>query len=187
MIELKVCHVCNESLNTDQFPKNRKAKDGLYHKCKACTKLYREANKQKIKECRQKYYKNNTLFVKNKVKKYAENNSEKVKIKNNLDYRKRNRQTMLWDAKRRSKQKNVPFNLTVDDVVIPEFCPILGIPIIVGGQIGPSANSPSLDRKVPEMGYVKGNVHVVSWRANRIKSDSTINELELILKYMRAE
>ena len=39
-------------------------------------------------------------------------------------------------------------------------------------------DSPSLDRIFPESGYTKGNVRVISWRANWIKNNSTIEEIE---------
>lgn len=44
-----------------------------------------------------------------------------------------------------------------------------------------------LDRLVPSKGYVKGNVRWISRRANRIKSDATIDELKKILKYMEEQ
>jgi hypothetical protein len=185
MIELKNCSACKKSLTLDNFPVNKQSKDGKYHKCKPCTKEYRENNREKIRDSRKRYYIDNADFVKAQVKKYITDNKEKVKIRKAIDYRKRHRRTMLTDAKRRARIKNVPFNIELEDIQIPEICPILGIPIIVGGQIGPSINSPSLDRKIPELGYVKGNIHVVSWRANRLKSDSTVPELEMILKYMK--
>jgi len=46
-------------------------------------------------------------------------------------------------------------------------------------------HSPSLDRVVPNLGYVKGNVHVISWRANSLKKNATIEELEKIIQYMK--
>lgn len=58
-----------------------------------------------------------------------------------------------------------------------------------GGKEGDSKhgsdNSPSIDRLVPHKGYVKGNVRVVSNRANRFKQDCTLEEMELIFKYMK--
>lgn len=78
----------------------------------------------------------------------------------------------------------MPFNLTPEDIVFPETCPILGIPLIFS-EGGRTNNTPSIDRIIPEKGYVKGNIEVVSWRANRIKNDASLEELEKIVAYMK--
>lgn len=95
--------------------------------------------------------------------------------------------TMLARAKNRAKKKNLEFNLTLDDIKIPAVCPIFGLPIRTNqtGKSGYYPDSPSLDRIDNNKGYIKGNVRVISNRANQIKSDATIEELELILKYLR--
>lgn len=95
---------------------------------------------------------------------------------------------MLCSAKARAKKTGVPLNLELTDIVIPELCPLLGIPIIEGhlkGKKGATGNSPSLDRIHPELGYVKGNIWVVSYRANTIKQDATPDELERIAVQLR--
>ncbi|WP_145960516.1 hypothetical protein [Novosphingobium meiothermophilum] len=51
------------------------------------------------------------------------------------------------------------------------------------GNKGGGANSPSLDRIEPELGYVPGNTIVISNRANRLKSDATIDELRAIASF----
>lgn len=86
----------------------------------------------------------------------------------------------LWNnAKRRSSELNLPFDLDLSDLIIPSTCPLLGIPIIKGyGEY--SDNSPTLDRIIPERGYVKDNIWIISMRANRIKNDASITELEQI-------
>lgn len=85
---------------------------------------------------------------------------------------------LLYAARRRSANKQLPFNLTKDDIAIPAVCPVLGIPLYrAGGAAAQGPNSPTLDRIVPELGYVRGNVRVVSARANQIKSDATPQEL----------
>lgn len=72
----------------------------------------------------------------------------------------------------------MPFSLTLGEVTIPDRCPVLGIPLVQKrGRQGPGPNSPTLDRIIPELGYVPGNVVVISNRANRLKSDATIGEL----------
>jgi hypothetical protein len=75
----------------------------------------------------------------------------------------------------------IPSNLTLEDLVIPKFCPILGIELEVGGK----DSSPSIDRIFPQLGYVKGNVQIISMRANRIKADSTPDELKKVADYMQ--
>lgn len=93
---------------------------------------------------------------------------------------------LLKNAERRAKEKDLPFDLELLDIVIPTHCPILGIKLRVGnGRPGGFDNSPSLDRIVPELGYVIDNVEVISYRANRLKSDATSEELTKIAKYMK--
>lgn len=84
---------------------------------------------------------------------------------------------MLYHAKRRSLKLGVPFDITVFDVVVPDRCPYLDIPIFRMGS-KQTASSPSLDRIDPSLGYVKGNVQVISYRANAIKHDATFDEFE---------
>lgn len=90
---------------------------------------------------------------------------------------------MLKKAKERAKEKGLEFNLTREDIQIPLQCPVLGIFLV--RQIGKASfNSPVLDRLDNSKGYIKGNVNVISQRANRIKSDASWDEINAILKYM---
>ena len=90
----------------------------------------------------------------------------------------------MYGAKGRAKKLGLEFNLTIEDIIIPEFCPVLGIKLKQSfGNL--SDASPSLDRIVPELGYVKGNVKVISNRANTIKNNATLSELEKIAEYVR--
>jgi hypothetical protein len=92
---------------------------------------------------------------------------------------------IMWcAAKQRAKNKGLAFNIEVSDIVIPACCPLLGIPIFFkgGGQGSQTANSPALDRIKPALGYVKGNVWVISQKANTAKSDLSIDEMKLLVK-----
>lgn len=62
--------------------------------------------------------------------------------------------------------------------------PCLGPSACAGEGVRNDA-SPSLDKIIPSLGYVPGNVLVISWRANRIKCDATANELMLIANYYK--
>ena len=95
----------------------------------------------------------------------------------------------LWrSAKQRARKKGLDFDIEVSDIVIPEFCPLLNIPIIhlVGQGTHRNPNAASLDRIKNQFGYVKGNIMVVSWRANFIKGDASLEELELLLTNLRS-
>ena len=91
---------------------------------------------------------------------------------------------VLSMSKKVAEYKRLPFDLALDDINIPTHCPILGMPMFLG-KGKRTDNSPSLDRIIPKLGYVKGNVIVISWRANRIKNDATVEELEKIAAFYK--
>mgnify|MGYP003335925705 CR=1 FL=1 len=119
--------------------------------CKICLAQYRAANRQKIAE---------------RKAQYRATNREKE---------------LLRYARERAQKKGLEFNITVDDIVIPDRCPILGYKLKQNkGKSGKT--SPSLDRIDNNKGYVKGNVRVISHRANSAKGDYTLKELKAIVK-----
>lgn len=88
-------------------------------------------------------------------------------------------------AKNRAKTKGLPFNITADDIPIPDVCPVFGVPLVSSSKI--TDNTPSIDRLVPELGYTKGNVVVISLKANRLKGHGTTEELERLLLWMKEQ
>ena len=91
--------------------------------------------------------------------------------------------------KNQSIKKGIPFTVELNDIEQPEYCPILGIKLNYawGGKNGHLRDpaKATLDKVVPELGYIPGNVFIISWRANKLKSDMKIEELEKILTYMK--
>ena len=82
----------------------------------------------------------------------------------------------LWDrARKRATDRGLAFSIEKESIAVPRTCPALGIAIEFRGKR--SASSPSLDRIIPERGYVPGNVRVISDRANRLKGDRSLKEL----------
>lgn len=92
---------------------------------------------------------------------------------------------LLSDAKQRAKRRGLEFNLTLDDFEIPDVCPVFGKPLRKGTR-GACDDAPSLDRVDSRKGYVPGNVKVVSFRANVLKNDATLEELEALVRYVRS-
>jgi hypothetical protein len=79
---------------------------------------------------------------------------------------------LLRHAKIRAAAKNIPFDLVADDILLPEVCPVFNRPFNKSNR----RLGYSLDRIIPELGYVKGNVQVISQLANAMKWDSTREE-----------
>jgi len=92
---------------------------------------------------------------------------------------------ILIQRRLEAKRKGIPFDITLDDIKdVPAFCPILGVKLVSGEGIN-NPNAASLDRVVPQQGYVKGNVYWISKRANRIKCDATLEEMERVVQWIR--
>ena len=90
-------------------------------------------------------------------------------------------------AKIRAKNYGVPFDITKQDLIdmFPKdnLCPVLKVPFVWGTKYKKEL-SPSLDRIIPSKGYVKGNIKFISYQANRIKNDSTVEILKSLIEYM---
>lgn len=83
------------------------------------------------------------------------------------------RQRLFHRARSRATVKGIPFTITVDDIVIPDVCPVFGKPF----ELGHRKWGASIDKMIPELGYVKGNISVISNLANMMKSSATLEEL----------
>ena len=88
---------------------------------------------------------------------------------------------LLLSAKNRAKKKGLIFNLSVEDIVIPTKCPVFNEPLEKvfqpTGKRAPADYAPSLDRIDPIKGYVKGNIQVISTKANSMKNNATPEQL----------
>ena len=89
----------------------------------------------------------------------------------------------------RAKKQGLPFDLEYHDIDIPIVCEVLGVPLSPWGSgdkynTSTDINTPSVDKLIPSLGYVKSNIRVISNRANIIKNDMTLDECKKLLKYM---
>lgn len=102
-------------------------------------------------------------------------------------WRDKNPKRYMWTHTRcRARAEGIPFSITEDDFDIPEYCPIfprLKLEFFNGRGSRPD-NIPTLDKIIPALGYIPGNVAVISMRANRLKSDASAEELQSILDWI---
>lgn len=87
----------------------------------------------------------------------------------------------LRTIKIKSQQRNIPFGIVLDEFLpIPRVCPIFATPMNYDGN---RDSVPTFDRLIPKLGYISGNVRLISHRANRIKSDATLEELKRMVAW----
>lgn len=117
---------------------------------------------------------------------YTDNELESFSLSEVMEEYIRLRLTQTYSVIKYKCEKNaVPFDFNVDDLApFPLRCPVLDIEIdyFKKGQ-GGSNHSPSIDRLIPEKGYITGNVRIISQKANRLKQDASVEEQVQLLAY----
>jgi hypothetical protein len=133
-----------------------------------------------------KYYWANPERSKERSRRQRAANLEKIRARDRVRQRARNiadpARFLFRGAKKRARLRGVPFGLTLADIIVPAVCPVLGIQLSVGAGRSTDA-SPTLDRIVPPLGYIRGNIIVISNKANRIKNDATIEDLRRVADF----
>ena len=165
---MSICKVCEK-----EFSPNKSWQ-------KWCSKICKKVSTRKYLY---EYYRKN-----NKAEKRGRNTGrmkDKEHIsKMNSKFKKRCPEKLLLSyAKSRAKKSGIDFNIEESDIIINEYCPVLGIKMVIGEEGGRSC-SPSLDRVDNSKGYVKGNVQVISLKANTIKNSASIEDIKAVLRYM---
>lgn len=147
--------------------------------CKVCGNKFSGKRKDAL-YCSNKCgaYKRNVTYIKLHPEKLLEKRKNE---RNNFE------RYTLSRIKSKCKKYNIDFNLTIDDITKPNFCPVLGLELKYnyGNGSGFHSDSPSLDRINPALGYIKGNVRIISARANLLKSNATVEEMIKILKDLK--
>ena len=178
---MKRCPRCRIEKPKSEFYPEKRQKEGIRTYCKECERKARDP------EYFHAYYEEHKEQSVKRSAAYRQANKEALK-KYHRAYGERRRSQnpgslILTRTRSRAKRKGIPFDIQREDIHVPEHCPVLGIPIFFEpvGRRGGTPNSPSIDRIVPELGYVKGNVRIISNRANTLKNDATVEELERVL------
>lgn len=165
------CSWCHEEKSPEDFYKIRRFSRGRAYVCRVCQQAYHK-----------EYRARNRARLIEQSKVYCRVNSRR-NVERMAKWRKMNpKQRMLHGLKRRAKARGLECTITSSDFDIPEVCPILGIPLVSTPTI--HAGSPSLDRVDNSLGYIPGNVRVISLRANAIKNSATYEEIERLYRYM---
>lgn len=138
------------------------------------------------KEYRHEYYLRNKEKVRQQGIEWRKNNLEKYRRMSSESYHRRKNDPdnikayLIKHAKSRANQKGLEFDITEEDIIIPEVCPILNKPFDKNTR----RYSYSLDRKDPNKGYTKDNIWVISQIANAMKWDSSHEERLLFAKWV---
>ena len=138
---------------------------------------YRKQHAEKMRQQRQQVDKK---LRRQREKEWRENNKERTR-----EYAARWRmgKAAFDGAKQRAKRKGVEFSITRKylDSITPTHCPIFGVEF-KSGMANRDCNV-SLDRIDNTKGYVEGNVVVICYKANRMKSNGTIAELSALVNF----
>lgn len=134
-------------------------------------KEYYHANKKQI-------YNNRREKALEYNKKYYQEHRTEIKLKRAVNDTFLNR--ILNQAKIRANHANLPFDITFEDLTIPEVCPLLNTPMIIGS----GEDSPSIDRVDNTKGYTKDNIRIISKRANRMKSNIDLEFAKKLVIYL---
>ena len=160
---MKTCARCKNDKDPLEFYKQSGTSDGLARECISCSKQrqvdnYAKKEKQEL-EAREK----------------DPESWKKIVAKR------------LWSsAQKRAKVLGREFTISVDDIDVPLFCPVLGVPLLKSANTL-SVSSPSLDRLDNDIGYISGNIRGVSARLNWLKGDLTKDQIKRLYLYSIGE
>lgn len=165
---MKTCSKCGVSKPSSEFFSSKQTRDGLRSWCKSCHTSDNVARAAKVGPSKKRV----AYMAAYKQRPEVKAANAKGKREKSVEYH------LFRAAKERANREHLDFSITQEDITVPDVCPLLGLALIRGRNTkGANPESPTLDRVDPRLGYVKGNIWVISWRANRLKSDATLDEL----------
>lgn len=132
----------------------------MSEKHKACIKKWNQNNPERLREISREYY-------------------HRKKLENPREFYAKK----IWKERRRVSLKNgVPFEISLEYLLsLPSnTCPVFGVTLEWGTG---SDHTASLDKIKPSLGYVEGNIVWMSFRANSLKRDATVEEVRQLLSW----
>lgn len=150
-MKIRICTICNSEMS-----------------------VHKNSGRKICKECYPEYQREKSRLYYERVKQSGRIHEyrNKTRIRSKEAHKKDPRRRMVTAAKVRAKKNGIPFDITYEDVFLPDECPILKKKFVFGTEY-----CMSLDRIIPELGYTKGNVQIISMKANAMKNSATVEEL----------
>jgi hypothetical protein len=156
-------------------------------------RLWRKKNSvdfnKKSSEYQRKRRSNNIQSYRDREKDYYFTNKEVISIKARKRRWDNLPRYLCKEAERRANKLGIPFDLSPDYIysIWPKdnTCPVFGTEFVIARKNQACDTSASIDRINPRLGYIIGNVAIISGKANRIKNDATQEEIQAVLDYVK--
>lgn len=177
---MRTCKECKSNFPDSEFytqkhrRKNKKRGEFIVECLSTYCKVCDRAKSKKIKDSKE--YKERQNIEKRRKRAELPAHRDKINTQKRENLRVNHKQRLLKNAKSRAVKKGLDFNLTEDDIILPELCPLLKVPFIPGTK-GDYRFTYSLDKIDPLKGYTKDNVWVITMKANTMKSNATKEQL----------
>lgn len=166
--QIVTCTTCKKDKLKQEFPNSPHSHLGVETVCKLCKKETSCAKEKSIRRNRDRKGRYNSDI-----------DYKWKRLQASTVYRKANKEKILFQqAKIRARRSNLDFDINISDINIPDYCPILHIPLIITNSKR-NWNSPSLDRINNSKGYIQGNIKIISMLANHMKAHATKDQLLL--------
>ena len=190
------CHECINSLTIQERQYIYRLYSGKYHEeirtCNCCNKQWKVQVENSKIPSRVKYFckdcnSNLTSKDKNRILRVKiEGFHDKEKTQRRESHKRNIIHNMVLRAKSRARKYGYVFELKDSDIIIPEICPLLNVPFILGNYKN-YEYTPTIDRIDNSKGYTKDNIWIISKKANSMKNSATFKELKTfctnILRY----
>lgn len=170
----KNCRVCDAVLIVGENT-TEKRRSHYIHLCNKC-KNTSESKRQKLKNETSEEWRLN-----------VRRRTAKSKAKIRKEHPRRSKAQLLYNsARKRATKKNLEFNISSKylESIMPNECPIMKVTLLYE-RYDKHKYTASLDRIDSDKGYVKGNVQIISYIANLMKSNATKEELIAFSDYYK--
>jgi len=170
-----VCGLCKKSKTASEFNRNCSKKTGFQYRCRCCEKKIRDENRLKRNKQKRLHYACNK-------RKISDERKEKYRTTRGIASH------LFESSKRRAFKQNVPFTLKknwVEHLVREvDSCPLTGRRFNFGTGFSTS-ESRTLDKLVPSVGYIPSNTFLISHKANTIKNNGSLEDLNALIRHLQ--